>query len=31
VGPDAEEMLRAVREMSDAEQDALRLRLAGLD
>jgi hypothetical protein len=31
VGADAEEMLRAVREMSDAEQDALRLRLVGLD
>ena len=31
VGDDAEEMLRAVREKSDAEQDALRLRLVGLD
>ena len=31
VGDDAREMLRAVREKSDAEQDALRLRLAGLD
>ncbi|MBD0327415.1 MAG: SDR family NAD(P)-dependent oxidoreductase [Pyrinomonadaceae bacterium] len=30
VGPDAEEMLRVVREMSDYEQDALRLRLVGL-
>jgi NAD(P)-dependent dehydrogenase (short-subunit alcohol dehydrogenase family) len=30
VGEDAEEMLRAVREKSDAEQDALRLRLVGL-
>jgi len=30
VGDDAEEMLRAVREKSDAEQDALRLRLVGL-
>jgi len=30
VGPDAEEILRAVREKSDAEQDALRLTLAGL-
>jgi NAD(P)-dependent dehydrogenase (short-subunit alcohol dehydrogenase family) len=30
VGNDAEEMLRAVREKSDAEQDALRLRLVGL-
>jgi NAD(P)-dependent dehydrogenase (short-subunit alcohol dehydrogenase family) len=30
VGPDAEEMLRAVREKSDVEQDALRLRLVGL-
>jgi NAD(P)-dependent dehydrogenase (short-subunit alcohol dehydrogenase family) len=30
VGPDAEEMLRVVREKSDAEQDALRLKLAGL-
>jgi NAD(P)-dependent dehydrogenase (short-subunit alcohol dehydrogenase family) len=31
VGPDAEEILRAVREKSDAEQDALRLKLAGLE
>ena len=30
VGDDAKEMLRAVREKSDAEQDALRLQLAGL-
>jgi NAD(P)-dependent dehydrogenase (short-subunit alcohol dehydrogenase family) len=30
VGPDADEMLRAVREKSDAEQDALRLQLVGL-
>jgi NAD(P)-dependent dehydrogenase (short-subunit alcohol dehydrogenase family) len=30
VGADAEEILRAVREKSDAEQDALRLQLAGL-
>jgi NAD(P)-dependent dehydrogenase (short-subunit alcohol dehydrogenase family) len=30
VGPDAEEMLRFVREKSDAEQDALRLQLVGL-
>jgi NAD(P)-dependent dehydrogenase (short-subunit alcohol dehydrogenase family) len=30
VGPDAEEMLRFVREKSDAELDALRLQLAGL-
>ncbi|KAB2913570.1 MAG: SDR family NAD(P)-dependent oxidoreductase [Hyphomicrobiaceae bacterium] len=30
VGPDAEEMLRTVRETSDAEQDALRLQLVGL-
>ena len=30
VGTDAEEMLRAVREKSDAEQDALRLQLVGL-
>ena len=30
VGPDAEQMLRFVRENSDAEQDALRLQLAGL-
>ena len=30
VGPDAEEMLRAAREKSDVEQDALRLRLVGL-
>src|SRR5258708_5292625 len=30
VGPDAGEMLRAAREKSDAEQDALRLQLVGL-
>jgi len=30
VGADAGEMLRVVREKSDAEQDALRLQLAGL-
>jgi NAD(P)-dependent dehydrogenase (short-subunit alcohol dehydrogenase family) len=30
VGPDAEEMLSVAREKSDAEQDALRLKLAGL-
>jgi NAD(P)-dependent dehydrogenase (short-subunit alcohol dehydrogenase family) len=30
VGADAEEMLRAVREKSDAEQDTLRLKLVGL-
>ena len=30
VGTDAEEMLRTVREKSDAEQDALRLQLVGL-
>jgi NAD(P)-dependent dehydrogenase (short-subunit alcohol dehydrogenase family) len=30
VGRDAEEILRAVRERSDAEQDALRLKLVGL-
>jgi NAD(P)-dependent dehydrogenase (short-subunit alcohol dehydrogenase family) len=30
VGADAEEMLRFVREKSDAEQDALRLQLVGL-
>ena len=30
VGPDAEEMLRVVREKSEAEQDAFRLRLVGL-
>jgi NAD(P)-dependent dehydrogenase (short-subunit alcohol dehydrogenase family) len=30
VGVDAEEMLRAARENSDAEQDALRLKLVGL-
>jgi NAD(P)-dependent dehydrogenase (short-subunit alcohol dehydrogenase family) len=30
VGTDAEEMLRVVREKSDAEQDALRLQLVGL-
>jgi len=31
VGRDAEEILRAVREQSDAEQDALRLQLVGLN
>ena len=31
VGTDAEEMLRVVREKSDAEQDALRLQLVGLE
>jgi NAD(P)-dependent dehydrogenase (short-subunit alcohol dehydrogenase family) len=30
VGPDAEEMLRAAREKSDAELDALRLQIVGL-
>jgi NAD(P)-dependent dehydrogenase (short-subunit alcohol dehydrogenase family) len=30
VGPDAEEMLRVVREKSAAEQDAFRLKLIGL-
>jgi NAD(P)-dependent dehydrogenase (short-subunit alcohol dehydrogenase family) len=30
VGSDADEMLRAAREKSDAELDALRLRIAGL-
>src|SRR5580700_2670478 len=30
VGADAEEMLRVVREKSDAEQEALRLQLVGL-
>jgi hypothetical protein len=30
VGDDAAEMLRAVREKSDAELDALRLQIAGL-
>ena len=31
VGSDAEEMLRAARENSDAELDALRLKVVGLD
>ena len=31
VGQDSEEILRLVREKSDAELDALRLKLAGLD
>ena len=31
VGRDAEEILRAVREQSDAEQDALRLQIVGLN
>ena len=31
VGADAEEMLEAAREKSDAELDALRLRIVGLD
>jgi NAD(P)-dependent dehydrogenase (short-subunit alcohol dehydrogenase family) len=30
VGPDAEDMLRVVREKSEAEQDAMRLQLVGL-
>ena len=30
VGADAEEMLRAAREKSDAELDALRIQIAGL-
>ncbi len=30
VGPDAEDMLRAAREKSDADLDALRLQLVGL-
>ena len=30
VGPDAEEILRFVREHSDAEQDARRLQIVGL-
>jgi hypothetical protein len=30
VGKDSEEMLKLVREKSDAELDALRLQLAGL-
>jgi len=31
VGRDAEEILRAVREQSDAEQDALRIQIVGLN
>lgn len=31
VGTDAEEVLRLVREKSDSEQDALRLRMVGLE
>lgn len=31
VGHDAEELLRAVREKSDAELDAMRLKFLGLD
>ena len=31
VGADADEILRLVREKSDAELDALRLQLAGLE
>jgi NAD(P)-dependent dehydrogenase (short-subunit alcohol dehydrogenase family) len=31
VGDDAAEMLRAARQMSDAEQDALRLQIVGLN
>jgi hypothetical protein len=31
IGADAEEMLKAAREKSDAELDALRLRIVGLD
>jgi len=30
VGPDAEQILRFVREHSDAEQDARRLQIVGL-
>jgi hypothetical protein len=30
VGADADEMLRAAREKSDAELDALRLQIVGL-
>ena len=30
VGEDAEEVLRLVREKSDAEQDEIRLRMVGL-
>ena len=31
VGPDSEEILRAVREKSDVERDALRLQIVGLN
>ena len=31
VGRDTEEILRAVREQSDAERDALRLEIVGLN
>jgi hypothetical protein len=31
VGADAEEILRLVREKSDAELDALRLHMVGLE
>jgi hypothetical protein len=31
VGADAEEILRFVREKSDAEQDAMRLQMVGLE
>ena len=31
VGADAEEILRLVREKSDAEQDAMRLHMVGLE
>jgi hypothetical protein len=30
VGADAEEMLRVVRERTDAEQDTFRLQIVGL-
>jgi hypothetical protein len=31
VGADAEEVLRLVREKSDAEQNAIRLHMVGLE
>jgi hypothetical protein len=31
VGTDAEDVMRLVHEKSDAEQDATRLRMVGLD
>jgi hypothetical protein len=31
IGPDAEQLMKAVHEQTDEELDALRMRVAGLD